>query len=84
MSLMNDYRRYGTDEEREEWKQELKWEYREESINRCCIPECNCGNCVWYAFNEDTEENFCNNEYSEYYGENTDYGFSECGEWSEE
>ena len=28
MSILNDYRRYGTDEEYEEWKQELKWEYR--------------------------------------------------------
>ena len=30
MSILNDYRRYVTDEEYEEWKQELKWEYRYE------------------------------------------------------
>lgn len=82
MSLMNDYRRYGTDQEREEWDREVAWEYRRE--DRYDEPCCNCGNCKWYAFNEDTEENFCNNEYSEYFGENTNYGFSECGEWSEE
>ena len=28
MSIHNDDRRYGTDQEREEWESELKWEYR--------------------------------------------------------
>lgn len=28
MSLFNDDRRYGTDKERREWKQELDYEYR--------------------------------------------------------
>ena len=30
MSILNDDRRYGTDQEREEWESELKWEYRNE------------------------------------------------------
>ena len=28
MSILNDSRRYGTDQERAEWEEELKWEYR--------------------------------------------------------
>jgi hypothetical protein len=30
MSILNDDRQYGTDEEREEWMQEVKREYREQ------------------------------------------------------
>jgi len=30
MSIFNDYRRYGTDEEREEWMSEVKSEYAKE------------------------------------------------------
>lgn len=31
MSILNDSRRYGTDQEREEWESEMNWEYREEN-----------------------------------------------------
>ena len=35
MSIHNDDRQYGTDEERAEWKQELNWEYaRQEYYDR--------------------------------------------------
>lgn len=32
MSILNDDRQYGTDEEREEWMQEVKREYREQEV----------------------------------------------------
>lgn len=34
MSIHADSRQYGTDEERAEWKRDLKYEYRGESISR--------------------------------------------------
>ena len=30
MSILNDDRQHGTDEERQEWLQEVNWEYRRE------------------------------------------------------
>lgn len=36
MSIHNDYRRYGTEEEYEEWKQELISEYRWEQSGLYC------------------------------------------------
>ncbi len=36
MSIFNDYRRYGSDEERSEWEKEVKYEFRrEDSCNDC-------------------------------------------------
>lgn len=33
MSILNDDRQYGTDEEREEWEQEVNREYRQQEAN---------------------------------------------------
>ena len=33
MSILNDYRRYGTDEERAEWEQEVNYEYRKQDYD---------------------------------------------------
>lgn len=36
MSIHNDDRQYGTDEERREWEQELKAEYRKQEYDDRC------------------------------------------------
>ena len=33
MSILNDDRRFGSDEERSEWQQEVNYEYRKEQYN---------------------------------------------------
>ena len=36
MSIFNDYRRYGTDDERREWENEVKYEFRGEDDHDDC------------------------------------------------
>ena len=79
MSILNDFRRYGTDQERDEWDEEVRWEYSREWEDVCR----RCETCMFYAYNDETDTDYCNNEGSEHYGEATMYD-SRCEEWEGE
>ena len=81
MSIFNDHRRYGSDEEREEWKSEVKWEYRGED-RREEESYCICNNCRFYALDEERDEMYCTCEDSVNYTEYTSYKDS-CVDWEE-
>lgn len=78
MSILNDSRRYGTDEEREEWQREVMLEYRREYQDSCR----RCETCMFYSYNEKTDTDYCDNEGSEYYGEATECD-TRCEDWEE-
>ena len=79
MSILNDHRRYGSDEEREEWESEVKWEYRGED-KEAEDPYNVCENCKFYALDDERDENYCSNIESEIYGEYPPYKCS-CEDW---
>ena len=49
MSIHNDDRRYGTDQERAEWEEELKWEYKREKYEAICSERTHyCEECEYF------------------------------------